>query len=165
MHPNAEETKDIRTAVALSEDGGVCQLSGPMESCTHLTSEEALDSKWICEPDPAVIRAGLTGLLASQEQLRPLGPDMVYLGGEERPVSPLLRSWRVLDHSVMDRKHIRTMLRSHDIGPITVKKRGHPDTAADLERRFAGSGPHRGLLLVSRTASGYAVFLLEEPTG
>jgi hypothetical protein len=77
----------------------------------------------------------------------------------------MLRSWRVLETSALDPKRVRAMLRRHDVGPLTVKKRGHPDDAQTLARRFKGSGEKHGLLAVARLEKGHGALLLEGPEG
>ena len=53
--------------------------------------------------------------LARRSNLAPIGPGIAWLGGRERPDSPLLRVWKVLDRTSADPKRVRTMLRDHDV--------------------------------------------------
>ena len=53
------------------------------------------------------------------------------------------------------------MLARHDIGPVEVLKRGHPDPAEVLAKRFRGRGERRGWLAVARLAKGHLGWLLE----
>jgi THUMP domain-like len=149
-----------REAVALDGRGGRFVLRGEPEHVPALTPEAARSIPWLAEPDPAVIRAGLVGTLASREGLAPLAPQLAYLGGEQRPSSPLLRAWPVLDTCTLDRRRVRAMLAAHDVGPLTVKKRGHPDSAQVLARRLAGKGSQPGLLAVARLERGHLALLL-----
>ena len=123
---------------------------------------EVSEISWLSLPDPALVRSGLLGLLALRLGLAPIGPRLAWLGGRERPDSPLLRTWRVVDQSSADPKRVRAMLRRHEIGPVRVLKRGHPDRPEVLERKFRGTGPRRGLVAVARLAQGHAALLLEE---
>jgi hypothetical protein len=150
--------------LALDGDGGLARLAGSPLEVSPLAPEEARSVAWLAEPDPAVIRAGLVGRLAAEQDLAPLGPGLAYLGGERRPSSPLLRAWRVLGTSALDRKRVRGLLREHDVGPLTVKKRGHPDSAQVLATRVAGPGSRPGLLAVARLARGHLALLLEAPS-
>ena len=74
----------------------------------------------------------------------------------------MLTTWRVVETAPADARRVRSMLRRHGIGKLTVMKRGHPDDADTLARRFAGSGPRRGRVAVARTDRGHLVLLLED---
>lgn len=155
-----------REAVALKHDGRSIELSGSSVDVQALSNEDARGIGWLAEPDPALIRAGLVGLIALQTGLAPLAPRLAYLGGTCTPApSPWLRTWRVLGTSPLDRKLVRKLLRKHNIGPLTVKKRGHPDPAEILARRFEGPGEQPGLLAVARLERGHIALLLEPGGG
>jgi hypothetical protein len=66
----------------------------------------------------------------------------------------------VLGAAALDPKRVRRMLGALDIGPITVKKRGHPDPAEDLARRLAGPGTRHGLIAVVRLDIGHLALAL-----
>ena len=53
------------------------------------------------------------------------------------------------------------MLGKHGIGPVRVKKRGHPDPPSVLERRFRGPGSRRGRLVVARLERGHHAYLVD----
>ncbi|MEE8468582.1 MAG: class I SAM-dependent methyltransferase, partial [Planctomycetota bacterium] len=119
----------VREALVLDRQGGEASLAGEPRSVAELDPEAARRVRWLAEPDPAVIRSGLLGNLARRVGMAPLAPRLAYLGGDRRPASDLLRSWPVLGTSPLDRKRVRALLREHGVGPLTVKKRGHPDTS------------------------------------
>ncbi len=150
----------MRGVLALDGHGGRATLVGRPREVAPLSAEDAAGVRWIAEPDPALIRSGLLGLAAAAEDLAPLGPGLAYLGGGSAPKSPLLAGFEVLDHAPADRRRVRTMLATHGIGPVTVKRRGHPDDAATLARRLRGSGKERGLLVVARLARGHRAYLV-----
>ena len=157
----------------MNRDGVAAQLAGTARFVPSLGSKRTAEIGWIAEPDPAVIRADLVGLVAEQAGLAPLAPGLGYLGGEAPPHGPeqggpppgLLRSWRVLASTPADRKRVRAMLGAHDVGPLTVKKRGHPEPAEALAKRFRGPGRGRGLLFVGRLESGHRAWLVEPTPG
>jgi hypothetical protein len=157
----ATRAPGVRTAIVLASDGRAERLEGREEHVTALAPEEAASVAWIAEPDPAVIRAGLVGALARALSLRPLGPAIAYLGGDGRPASPFARAFRVRDTAALDRRRVRAMLERHDVGPLVVKKRGHPDDAATLARALKGRGKEPGLLLVARLGMLHRAWLVE----
>jgi hypothetical protein len=154
-----------REVLALRSDGRLHRYGGARAEAAHLSAADATRVGWIFEPDPALIRSGLLGRYANELGLRPLGPDIAFLGAATRTDGELLRSWRVLAHSSVDRKRVRAMLREHDVGPITVKKRGHPKSAAELERSLRGPGSRRATVLVARLERGHHAYLVEACAG
>ena len=119
--------------------------SGPSSSplARASSTEAASAAEWIAEPDPAVIRAGLVGLLAREAGLAPVGPGIAYLAGRALPAAPLLRIWRVVGSAPADDRRVRALLAEHDVGAVDVKTRGHPDDPAELARRWRGGGARR----------------------
>jgi hypothetical protein len=151
----------VRSAVVLGSDGRAARLEGRAEDVPALAPGEAEGTRWIAEPDPAVIRAGLLGALARALALRPIAPSIAYLAGDAPARSPFARAFRVRDTSPLDRRRVRAMLDRHDVGPLVVKKRGHPDDAETLARAFRGRGREPGVLLVARLGSLHRAFLVE----
>ena len=156
------EDRPRREAVALRSDGGCATFVAPLDEVAPLDPAAAAAVGWLAEPDPAVVRAGLVGALAARVGLAPLGPRIAYLGGGHEPrAEGLLRSWRVLGTAPLDRRRVRALLAEHDVGPVTVKKRGHPDPADVLARRLRGTGSQQGLLAVARLERGHLALLLQ----
>jgi hypothetical protein len=163
LAPNAGR---LRSAVSLGASGDAPvahRLSGVPTRTAPLDPSAVAAIAWILVPNPAVVRAGLVGSLGSVTGTAPLGPGIAWLGGAERPETPFGRALRVLDVSTADRRRVRAMLARHDVGPVMVWKRGHPESPEALERRFRGTGARRGLVAVARLARGHAALLLEGP--
>lgn len=163
----AEESGDPqhRVATRIDSSGASSRLEGRASQRPALSPEAAEAAAFLADPDPAVIRSGLLGLLATQEGLSPLAPQLGYLGGESPSRSPFLKVFRVLGSTPLDRKRVRKMLREHDIGPVSVRKRGHQERAEVLARRLRGDGSRRGDLVVARLDSGHRVYLVEPVVG
>jgi hypothetical protein len=104
---------------------------------------------YIYEPDPAILRAGLVRLLAQQIDACQLDPDISYLtNGNETP-TPFARVWAVLDWFPYQLKRLRAYLRQHNVGHVTVKKRGSPLQPADLIQSLRLSGDESRLLFLT----------------
>ena len=132
----------------------------PSFSCTDPGSPAL---RWLVEPRPSVIRAGLIGALARELEIAPIDPYMAYLGGmqEKPPLHALSRTYRVIDGAPLDKKHVRKMLKEHNVGRLTVKKRGHNASADELAARFRGSGERDGWMVVGRVGRSHRAFLVE----
>lgn len=137
------------------------RVGGVRESIEPLDSRAAHDVAWIADPDPALIRAGQLERVANAAGLRPLARELAYLGGPVATPGPGLAFHRVLGSAALDRKQVRALLAAHDIGPVTVKKRGHQDSADVLAARFGRKTGRRGTLIVARLADGHRAYLVE----
>ncbi len=140
------------------------RLEGPPADAAErglppLEPEAAREAPWIAEGHPALLRSGLLPLVAG-EAWRPLGPRLGFLGPTAggSPAEPRSHPWltlyRIRASAPLDRKAVRAMLREHDVGPLDVRRRGHPDPPEALGAKYGGSGRNRGLLLVARLAKG-----------
>jgi hypothetical protein len=150
----------VRAVVALRGDAPPARFEAVPERVEAWSPEQAAEVPWLVVPDKGLLRSDLLGALANAEGLRPLAPRLAWLGGERPPTSPLLAGFPVLASCTLDRKRVRAMLGEHDVGPIAVRKRGHPDPAEILERRFQGPGRRRATLAVGRLERGHRAWLL-----
>lgn len=82
--------------------------------------------RYIFEPDPAVLRAGVVRLLAEQLGAGQLDPQIAYLSGERAVETPFARRWEVEAWMPFQLKRLREALRQREVGRVTVKKRGSP---------------------------------------
>ena len=151
----------VASAVALDEEGGVQEFRGAPEPAPAWTAAEAERVAWLSDPDPSLLRSDLLGALCAAEGLRLLAPRLAWVGSAEPPRSPLLKARKVLGSCPVDRKHIRRLLAEHEVGPLEVWKRGHPDPAEESARRFRGTGPRRGILALGRLEAGHRAWLLD----
>ncbi|MCY3000448.1 MAG: hypothetical protein NTV21_01370 [Planctomycetota bacterium] len=156
----AGELGGQREAVVLGP-GTVGRLAGVPVPVRVALSEKVAGNFWLVDPDPAVVRAGLVGNLGRELGLDGLDPMLAYLVGPKPPPTPLAKAWRVLAEVPADPRKVREALEQHGFGAVEVRKRGHPDPAEELARRFRASGPRRGLVAVARTEAGHRAFVLE----
>ena len=105
---------------------------------------------YIYEPDPAIIRAGLVGQLAHQQQLHFLDPHIAYLTGEQQIESPLTKAYQVEAILPLRVKAINRYLKGQHISQIDIKQRGtglQPERIA-AQLKPAKDGTARTLILV-----------------
>ena len=153
-----------REAIALlgrKGRAGRAWLAGEERPVEALSADEARQIRFLAEPDVTVINSGLLGELCARTGMRPVAPGIAYLGGELPADSPMLTCYEVLGTSTLDRRKVRALLAEHDVGAVTVKKRGHPDSSTVLEKRLRGPGKKRGLLAVTRLEKTHLAYLLE----
>jgi hypothetical protein len=82
--------------------------------------------EYLFEPDGAVIRAHLIGQLAELLGATLLDPQIAYLTADTAIATPFARCFRIEDHFPFQLKRLRRYLRDHDVGAVTIKKRGSP---------------------------------------
>lgn len=158
FHGTVDRDPLEREVIALDLSGGSLSYRARRIAATEAAPG---DPGWLAEPDPGLIRSGLLAAFARDHGCRPLSPRLAWLGSDERPDSGLLRAHRVLAAAPVDRRQVRRMLAEFDIGPLEIWKRGHPDPAEVLAKRFAGSGSRRGILAIGRLESGHRAWLLD----
>ena len=108
---------------------------------------------YVHEPDPAVSRAALVGLLGDVVQL---DQHAGYFSSDEPLPEPFATSFEVLEVLDARPKELARWVRVHDIGTLEIKKRGRGgllDTApAVLRRQLKPSGRGRATLLLARVS-------------
>lgn len=156
---------DPRTATLIRSGTISAEYSGVPVPATPVPESERATPAYIHDPDACLVRSRLLGTLADDLDLRALHPMLALLVSDGPAASPFLDSFRVLGSAPLDRRRVRHMLRAHDIGSIEVRKRGHPDRAEDLARRFKGPGSRRGILFIARLDAGHRAYLAEHASG
>ncbi len=105
---------------------------------------------YLLEPDPAVIRANLVGVLARQLDAQPLDPRIAWLVAERPAASPLVHCFEVLDMLPFNQKKLRPWLVDHQIGTLEIKTRGTAVVPEVLARQLRLRGSRPATLLVTR---------------
>ncbi len=112
--------------------------------------------RWLLEPDPALIRAGLVSLLATQLSGRLLDPRIAYVTTDrDPPATPWGTRYEVLEEVPVARRAMRAWLRARGFRDVIVKKRGLDIVPEHVrsQMRLAGGGP-TALLVLTRTDRG-----------
>lgn len=119
-------------------------------------------SRYLVEPDPAIIRAGLVRHLAQQINGTLLDDTIAYITADQIMPSAWYRSWRVVDWMPFNLKTLRAYLKARDIGPLTVKKRGSAITPEELTAKLKLKGAKQGLIALTRHEGKPIVLILEQ---
>jgi SAM-dependent methyltransferase len=114
---------------------------------------------WLVEPDPALLRAGLVADVAAAFDGWQLDKTIAYFTSEEQPQSPWLRAWNILDWMPFHLKRLRSYLREHKVGRVTVKKRGIAMTPEELTTRLKLKGDESRTLVLTRCAGRPVVLI------
>lgn len=117
--------------------------------------------EYIIEPDGAVIRARLIGLLAGRLEAGMIHPSIAYLTADRPAVTPFAQSFRVIDELPSGEKALKKALAARDIGTLEIKKRGVDVDPAALRRRLRLNGTQSATLILTRSANRRLALLAE----
>lgn len=117
------------------------------------------------DPNPAVVRADLVGVLAARLHAAPVEPGVAVLTGAEAVASPFADVYRVEHVAALDAKKLRDHFRAAGVGRVTVLKRAI-DADADAFRKALKLGDGEGHRFVMLTrGGGKAVAVVSERVG
>jgi SAM-dependent methyltransferase len=106
--------------------------------------------KFIYEPDPAIIRAGLVTNLAGKYYLSRIDDEIAYLTGDFMINSPVLKSYSVNEVLPWSLKHLNSFLRDNEIGKVIIKKRGFPMLPDQVEKKLKLKGNKNATIILTR---------------
>ncbi len=106
--------------------------------------------RYIFDPDPAIVRAGLVDLLADSLGLIRLDREEEYLTGPEPIESPFLQTFAVLTELPNNTRALKQFFRHVAFGEVEVKSRHLPIKADSVRRRLPLAGNSAGVILFAR---------------
>jgi hypothetical protein len=110
-----------------------------------------------------VIRSGLVSLVAAGLGATLVDPTIAYLTSDSPAGAPWVGSWPVNDVLQFNLKKLRAVLRSRDVGRVTVKKRGSAIEPEALARQLRGPGGGTAVVVVTRVAGAPTVLICGPP--
>lgn len=117
--------------------------------------------EYIIEPDGAVIRARVIGLLADKLGAGMLHPQIAYLTSDRPVESPFGHTFRVLEELPAREKDLKKALAAREIGSLEIKKRGVDVDPAALRKRLRLQGTQSATLILTRSANAHLALLAE----
>jgi len=138
-------TSPFRATVLPSGD----TLAGhPLEEVAPQTT---LD-RYLFDPDPAIVRAGLVDLLAVRLGVSRLDAAEEYLTGPQPVESPFVQCFAVETELPNNERQIRDALRHSSFGTLEIKCRHVPIRVEALRHRLPLPGSEPGVLIFARIA-------------
>ncbi len=139
------------------------------ETSTHelLAAADSPDAEvrelgeYLIEPDNAVIRARLIGLLGAELDAGMLHESIAYLTADHAVATPFAQVFRVVEELPAKEKDLKRALAARGIGRLEIKKRGVDVDPAALRTRLRLRGPNSATLILSRSASRHVALLAE----
>jgi hypothetical protein len=118
--------------------------------------------RYLYEPDPAILRAGLVTTVAAQLDAHQLDPDIAYLTADTLTPTPFARAYVVEASFPFQLKRLREYLRARGVGQVTVKKRGSPLAPEALIHRLKLAGPESRVVFLTHV-QGKPYVLIGQP--
>lgn len=117
--------------------------------------------EYLYEPDGAVIRARLIGLLAEHLQAGMVSAGIAYLTSDTLMPSPFAQAFRIVEQLPSSEKQLKRALAERGIGTLEIKKRGTDVDPAALRTRLRLKGPNSATLILTRVAGAHTALLAE----
>jgi hypothetical protein len=149
----------VARSALLITDGASFQLQSSEANPAHAELREI--GEYIYEPDNAVVRSHLIGVLADSLNLGLIAPDIAYLTGDYLLESPWLRGFRVLETMAFDRKKLKARLQELGIGILEIKKRGSDVVPEVLRKELQLKGKRAATLIVTRVGDSHRALICE----
>ena len=109
-------------------------------------------SKFIAEPAPVLLRSHLFGVvaLAHDATTHLISPGIAYVTSEKPLPAPAFANYEILESSEISTGAVRAMLKSHDIGKLTLKLRGVKVDPDQEIKRLKPKGKNSATLFYTR---------------
>lgn len=120
-------------------------------------------AKYLSEPAPVLIRSHLfnAAALAQDSGAHLISEGIAYVASDFPLTAPGFSCYRILAHSEISTSAVRSMLKEHDIGKITLKLRGVKlDPDAEI-KRLKPKGKNTAILFYTRAAGEKTALLAE----
>ncbi|MBR8740951.1 SAM-dependent methyltransferase [Nocardiopsis sp. MG754419] len=158
-----------RRATVLHERPGLRAAEG---SIAHLDAKPDLGPapvaaarRYLYDPDPAVVRSHLVAEAAARVDGALLDERIAYFTSDRAEVSPLWRVLEVVECAPFSLKRLRSSVRAHGAGTITIKKRGSAVDTEKLRRDLKPSGSASMTVVLTRIGEKPFSLLCRETIG
>ncbi len=120
---------------------------------------------WLCEPDPALIRAHLLDEVCTLLGARPIERGIAYLSTEECRPSPLAVCYRIIEAMPFRVKSVQARCRALGGRVVAIKKRGVDVDPAALRKPLCGDpeGARRLVVVLMARAEKIIAMICEAP--
>ncbi len=145
----------LRTAkrrATLIGSGGIVSLDANDES-GGMSAGLSRPRRYLLEPDPAVLRAGLVAAVATQTDAAQLDPTIAYLTADTMVPTPFGAWWEIDAAMPFQLKRLRALLRERGIGRVAVKRRGSAISPDELIARLRLRGEGKATVVLTRVNS------------
>ncbi len=146
-------TDGARRRAVMLRDGKAVTWSATDDLADEAAPPTGEVGDWLVEPDDALIRAGLVGMLVRDLGGRLLDPRVAYVtcDRDPRPLGLRGAAFRVRHALPYDLRALREQLVADEVGHVVVKKRATSLDVDDVRRRLAlPKAPGSAVVLLTR---------------
>lgn len=155
-------------------EGRSARILAPGSKPVELTEDMAADSvpvatgldalgRWLYEPDRAMTRAGLLGVLIAETDGAEVDPGLGYVTADTSVELPFAKRYAVLEAMPFNVKTLRSWLREHEITRLTIKKRGIrlDDDQLRAQLKLAKKGGEEAIVVLTRVAGSPTALVVQ----
>ncbi|MEO5873941.1 MAG: class I SAM-dependent methyltransferase [Streptosporangiaceae bacterium] len=106
--------------------------------------------RFLYEPDGAVIRSHLVAEVAASVGGGLADPRIAYITADELLATPFAAAYEIHDVLPFSVKRLKALLRAHDVGTLTLKKRGFAGDLDRLGRDLRTTGTRSATVILTR---------------
>ncbi|CAN5230961.1 class I SAM-dependent methyltransferase [soil metagenome] len=144
-----------RRVTVLPTGATLTDADDPGDHTTHAVGD------FLYEPDDAVGRAGLVTAVAAAVGGWIVDPHIAYVSSDALHQTPFATAYRVLEELPFREKQLKAALRAHDVGPLTIKKRGVDIVPERLRKTLGLTGSHTATIVMTRVEGTGRAYLVE----
>ena len=111
--------------------------------------------EYLYEPDPAIIKARLSAVLARDSGLQFVNKSVDYLTADRKIEAFPGRSFRVVECVPYKPKSFRAFLERHAIAGASIQRRDFPLSAEELRKKYRLLESERAFLFFTKNAAGH----------
>ncbi len=111
--------------------------------------------EYLYEPDPAIIKARLSAVLARDSGLQFVNKSVDYLTSDRKIEAFPGRTFRVVECIPYKPKSFRAFLERHAIAGASIQRRDFPLSAEELRKKYRLRESERAFLFFTRDAAGH----------
>lgn len=153
-----------RSAVVVSDQFAYEVLERDADGANPETARLDRMHGFLYEADRAVIRAGLSGALVRRVDGAELDTGVGIVTSPRDVIVPWAKKYAVSDAIPFNIKALRSWVRDHRIGRLTIKKKGASVDPEQLRRQLRPRGDNEATILVTRVGGAHAVLMLVPTT-
>ncbi|MCD0453197.1 SAM-dependent methyltransferase [Actinocorallia sp. API 0066] len=120
---------------------------------------------YLYEPDGAVIRAHLVGEAAALVDGGLADPRIAYITSDSLIPTPYAAAYEIHEVLPFSVKRLKAALRAHDVGALTLKKRGFAADLDRLRRDLRPSGTRPGTVVLTRVGDAPVALVCAPASG
>ncbi|MCK5050665.1 MAG: methyltransferase domain-containing protein [Candidatus Cloacimonetes bacterium] len=113
--------------------------------------------KYLFEPDPAVIRAGLVQELGNKIDYNLIDSKLALLTGSQIVQSNYGKIYEVLEIMKYDLKKVRKYVRENEIGELIIKTRGFPESVEKFRKKIKLKGNNSVVMFILRKGDDHII--------